>query len=69
MDNQLVNHELGKAGFLGWYRKYALDNETLMQLEAEARKAKRGLWADPQHTEEPRTVHDRNRCRRGSSGR
>jgi endonuclease YncB( thermonuclease family) len=45
-DNQLLNHELVKGGFAWWFKKYALDNETLKQLETEARKAKRGLWID-----------------------
>jgi micrococcal nuclease len=43
-DNRLLNHELVKAGFAWWFKKYALDNETLRQLEADARKAHRGLW-------------------------
>ncbi len=43
----LWNRELVKAGFAWWYRRYAPDDETLKQLEAEARAAKRGLWADP----------------------
>ncbi|MEE8290789.1 MAG: excalibur calcium-binding domain-containing protein [Candidatus Tectomicrobia bacterium] len=42
-----MNRELVKAGFAWWYRKYAPDNAALEQLEAEARQAKRGLWADP----------------------
>jgi micrococcal nuclease len=29
-----------------WYRQYAPHDTTLAQLEAEARQAKRGLWAD-----------------------
>ena len=28
------------------YRQYAADDETLEQLEQEAREAQRGLWAD-----------------------
>ena len=37
-----------KAGtrYAWWFRKYSKD-ETLARLEAEARQAKRGLWADP----------------------
>ena len=42
-----MNHELVKAGFAWWYQKYAPDDETLKQLEHEAREAKRGLWGDP----------------------
>ena len=46
-DGRIVNHELVKAGFAWWYQKYAPDDETLKQLEHEAREAKRGLWVDP----------------------
>ncbi len=46
-DGRVVNHELVKAGMCWWYRKYAPDNETLKELEVEARQAKRGLWVDP----------------------
>ncbi len=42
-----LNHQLVKAGACWWYRKYAKENETLKRLEAEAREAKRGLWANP----------------------
>ncbi len=45
--NSSLNRELVKAGFAWWYRRYAPDDETLAQLEHEARAAKRGLWADP----------------------
>ena len=30
-----------------WYRKYAPKDKELAKAEATARKAKRGLWADP----------------------
>ena len=43
-----VNHTLIKEGWCWWYRKYAPGNTVLEGLEAEAREAKRGLWADPQ---------------------
>ncbi len=45
-DGQVLNHELVRAGFAWWYRKYAPEDGTLAQLEADARQAKRGLWAD-----------------------
>ncbi len=45
-DGQVLNHELLRVGFAWWYRKYAPEDDTLKQLEAEARQAKRGLWAD-----------------------
>jgi micrococcal nuclease len=42
-DGTNVNHTLVKDGWW-WYRKYARGD---MELETEAREAKRGLWADP----------------------
>ena len=44
-DGKNLSHELTKAGYAWWYRAYSNDN-TLGQMEAEARKARRGLWAD-----------------------
>jgi len=46
-DGRSLNRELVRAGFAWWYRRYAPDDETLEQLEREARGAKRGLWVDP----------------------
>jgi micrococcal nuclease len=46
-DGTNVSRELVKAGFAWWYRQYARHDETLAQLEGEARQAKRGLWSDP----------------------
>ena len=46
-DGRSLNRELVRAGFAWWNRKYSEDN-TLGQLEEEARTAKRGLWADPE---------------------
>ena len=45
-DGRSLNQELVKAGMAWWYRQYAPNDTTLAQLEAEARTAKRGLWAD-----------------------
>jgi len=45
-DGRSLNQELVKAGMAWWYRQYAPNDTTLSQLEAEARAAKRGLWAD-----------------------
>jgi micrococcal nuclease len=45
-DGRNLNHELVKAGFAWWYRNYAKNDANLERLEAEARKASRGLWAD-----------------------
>jgi len=45
-DGILLNKELVKAGLAWWYCKYSAD-QSLAQLEIEAREAKRGLWQDP----------------------
>ncbi len=45
-DGRVLNQELLKAGLVWWYRKYS-DDTHLGGLEAEARAAQRGLWADP----------------------
>ena len=47
-DGMNLNQELVKQGWCWWYRKYAPGDTVLEGLEAEAREAKRGLWADPQ---------------------
>ncbi|MCS6291698.1 MAG: thermonuclease family protein [Nitrospira sp.] len=47
-DGTNVNHTLVKDGWCWWYRKYASRDVMLEGLEVEARKARRGLWADPQ---------------------
>ncbi len=46
-DGRVLNHELVKAGLAWWYRRYAPEDGTLAQLEANAKAAKRGLWAEP----------------------
>ena len=45
-DGRSLNQELVKAGMAWWYRQYAPNDTTLARLEAEARAAKHGLWAD-----------------------
>lgn len=45
-----LSHELVRAGLAWWYRQYAPKDTALAQLEAEARAAKRGLWADAKPT-------------------
>lgn len=46
-DRKVLNYELVNAGLAWHYVKDAPKEETLEALEKEARKAKRGLWADP----------------------
>ncbi|MEO2014839.1 MAG: thermonuclease family protein [Fuerstiella sp.] len=40
-----LNRELVQAGFAWWYRKYSKD-KSLGEIEADAKKNRRGLWAD-----------------------
>ena len=44
-DGKELNRELVQAGFAWWYRKYSKD-KSLGELEADAKKNRRGLWAD-----------------------
>ena len=44
-DGRSLNHELLRAGFAWWYRKYSHDLQ-LGRMESEARRAKHGLWVD-----------------------
>ncbi len=48
-DRRSLNRELVKAGLAWWYSRYARDDRELERLQAEAQKARRGLWA----TKEP----------------
>jgi micrococcal nuclease len=45
-DGRSLNRELVRAGLAWWFRRYSRD-PVLAALEAEARAARRGLWADP----------------------
>jgi len=45
-DGMNLNHELVKAGWYWWYRKYGPGDTVLEGLEKAAREVKRGLWAD-----------------------
>ncbi len=45
-DGRSLNHELVRAGLAWMYRRYTND-QSLSDLEEEARVARRGLWADP----------------------
>lgn len=45
-DGRNLNRELVRAGFAWWYKQYSKD-QSLGELEVEARAAKRGLWQNP----------------------
>ena len=45
-DGRNLNHEIVKAGFAWWFRRYAPGDETLERLEREARQARHGLWIE-----------------------
>jgi len=45
-DGRNLNHELVRAGFAWWIRKYAPHDSELAGLEAQARGARKGLWSD-----------------------
>jgi micrococcal nuclease len=47
LDDRNINLDLVREGWAWWYRQYAPKNKELAAAEAEARKEKRGLWADP----------------------
>lgn len=48
-DGRRLNHELVRAGLAWWDPQYPKETE-LAHLEAQARAAERGLWADPDPT-------------------
>src|SRR5579872_6197481 len=41
-----IHHVCHQAGFAWWYVRYARHDSELQRLEAEAKAAKRGLWAE-----------------------
>ena len=45
-DGRDFGFEMVKAGMAWWYRRYAADEGALALAEDEARREKRGLWAD-----------------------
>ena len=45
LDGRSLNYELVKAGTCWWSRKFAPNDTELKQLEKEARKQRRGVWA------------------------
>src|SRR2546426_7301545 len=46
-DGGNTNQALVKVGLAWWYRQYAPHDDTLRELEKQARTTRRGLWADP----------------------
>jgi endonuclease YncB( thermonuclease family) len=46
-DGRSLNREMLRGGTAWWYRAYAPVDHELASLEAEAKAAKRGLWAQP----------------------
>lgn len=50
-DGRQLNQEILRAGYAWWTRRYSRD-PALAALEAEARRARVGLWADP-HAQAP----------------
>lgn len=59
-DGESLNEALVNAGLAWWYRHYAPDNTRLEALEAAAREARRGLWADA-HPTPPWEFRQQNR--------
>ena len=45
-DGRNLNEEVVRAGFAWWFVRYARRDQVFGNLEAEARAARRGLWAD-----------------------
>jgi endonuclease YncB( thermonuclease family) len=45
-DGRSLNHELVRAGYAWWFRRYSNDGR-LRELETGARRRGAGLWADP----------------------
>ncbi len=60
-DGAHLNAALLEAGYAWWYERYAPDRRAFEDLEAAAREAKRGLWADPDAVP-PWEYRDRHRA-------
>ena len=45
-DGRNLNNEIVATGWAWWYKRYAPGDEVLQRLEAQARKDRRGLWAE-----------------------
>ena len=50
-DGRNLNHELVRAGFAWWFRRYAPADRELERLEARARGERAGLWRDTNPTQ------------------
>ena len=44
-DGRNLGHEIVKAGFARWFRRYAPRNSVLEKMESEAREGRRGRWS------------------------
>jgi micrococcal nuclease len=66
-DGAILNETLVREGLAWWYRRYS-DDRRLESLEAEAREAKVGLWADDTQTA-PWDYRKTNHRRRGGRWR
>jgi micrococcal nuclease len=66
-DGAILNETLVREGLAWWYRRYS-DDRRLESLEADAREAKVGLWADQTQTA-PWDFRKANHRRRGGRGR
>ncbi|HOX44205.1 MAG TPA: thermonuclease family protein [Myxococcota bacterium] len=60
-DGRSLNAELVRLGLAWWYRRYAPRARELEELEAQARAARLGLWADPS----PQAPWDFRKAQRG----
>jgi micrococcal nuclease len=47
IDGRNANVEQVRRGMAWWYRQYAPDDRELERAEAEAKRARRGLWSEP----------------------
>jgi endonuclease YncB( thermonuclease family) len=47
LDGKYINLEIVKAGWAWWYNFFAPDDSDIALAELDARRKKRGLWAEP----------------------
>lgn len=60
-----LNRELVREGLAWWYKRYARKDKELKRLEKEARREKRGLWADKKPLAPWKWRQKRRRPKRG----